>query len=218
MNSRSVVIVGAGIAGVATAYWLCVRHGYDNVTLVDRELPLSFTTSKSGENFRDCWPQPLMTAFTTRSIELMDVLYRETGGAFEMNYTGYEFVSESADSARFDWGVSGSPGEVLGLERITSQERLSASRPYLSERIAQVVRIGRAGAIDVQAMGSCLLRGARSAGAQVVKGEVTAIEPAAAGYRLSLADESSIKADQLVLAAGPFAGGVGRDAGCKSGR
>ncbi|NJN83235.1 MAG: FAD-dependent oxidoreductase [Caldilineaceae bacterium] len=41
-----VVICGAGIAGVATAYYLGVRHNLWNVALVDPAPPLSQTNSK----------------------------------------------------------------------------------------------------------------------------------------------------------------------------
>ena len=55
--NNTIVICGSGIAGVATAYYLLQERKDIKVILIDKNQPLSFTTSKSGENFRDYWPQ-----------------------------------------------------------------------------------------------------------------------------------------------------------------
>ena len=44
-NSYEIVICGAGIAGVATAYYLAVKHDQMNIILIDKNLPMSLTTS-----------------------------------------------------------------------------------------------------------------------------------------------------------------------------
>ena len=48
----SVVICGAGIAGVAAAYAL-TEHGVTNVVLVEQGNPLSLTSDKSTEAYRN---------------------------------------------------------------------------------------------------------------------------------------------------------------------
>lgn len=208
MRSESCAIIGAGIAGVATAYWLSVHHGLKNIVLIDREMPLSFTTANSGENFRDCWPQPSMTALTTRSIELMDELHQESDAAFKMHYSGYEFVSESTDASRFDWKVSNQGSNSSGMERIADRQIIGETRPYLSPNVEQVVKILRAGAIDVQALGAWMLKESRRAGVSVICGEVAVIRQApGGGFLLSMQNpDDDIACEQLVLAAGPFVG------------
>ena len=74
MKDTHITICGAGIAGIATAYYLAVKYHQLNIILIDKNQPMSLTTSKSGENFRDYWPQPCMTALTRRSIDLMQAL------------------------------------------------------------------------------------------------------------------------------------------------
>jgi glycine/D-amino acid oxidase-like deaminating enzyme len=152
--------------------------------LIDRDLPLSFTTASSGENFRDCWPQPWMTSLTARSIDLMEEMFRQSGGAFGMRHSGYEFVSESADAGRFDWRVSDSQSSGEGMERITSVHTIRESRPYLSDSEA------------------------RKAGVSLLRGEVTALDQVSSGgFELSVGNGGErIASDQLVLAAGPFSG------------
>jgi len=39
-STANVVICGAGIAGISAAYHLAVRHGLQNVVLVDERAPL----------------------------------------------------------------------------------------------------------------------------------------------------------------------------------
>ena len=65
-----VVICGAGIAGLATAYHL-TRRGVTDVVLVDERSPLSLTSDKSAECYRNWWPGPgnAMVAALNRSIE-----------------------------------------------------------------------------------------------------------------------------------------------------
>ena len=56
--TAEVVISGAGIAGVAAAYHLAVRRGIRSVVLIDERPPLSLTSDKSAESYRNWWPGP----------------------------------------------------------------------------------------------------------------------------------------------------------------
>src|SRR5512145_3385112 len=95
-----VVICGAGIGGVAAAYHLAVRRGVRDVVLVDEGSPLSVTSDKSMECYRNWWPGPGddMVALMNRSIDLLEDLARESGNVFRMNRRGYLFAT--ADPAR----------------------------------------------------------------------------------------------------------------------
>src|SRR6186997_1156904 len=99
-SSAAVVICGAGIAGVATAYHLAVRRGVTDVVLVDERPPLTLTSDKSTECYRNWWPGPgdAMVALMNRSIDLLEELAHESGNVFRMNRRGYLYAS--ADAAR----------------------------------------------------------------------------------------------------------------------
>ena len=73
-----IVIVGAGIAGIATGYYLATKHGKTDLVILDRGPPMGFTSAQSGENYRDWWPHPTMAGFTARSIGLMERIARDT--------------------------------------------------------------------------------------------------------------------------------------------
>ena len=98
--AADVVVLGAGMAGVAAAYHLAVRHRVRRVVLVDERPPLSLTSDKSTEAYRNFWPGPdgAMVRFMNRSIDLLEALGEASGDVFRMNRRGYVFGT--ADPAR----------------------------------------------------------------------------------------------------------------------
>jgi glycine/D-amino acid oxidase-like deaminating enzyme len=83
------------MAGVAAAYHLAVRHGVRRVVVVDERPPLSLTSDKSTEAYRDFWPGPddAMVRFMSRSIDLLEELAEATGNVFRMSRRGYVFAT-----------------------------------------------------------------------------------------------------------------------------
>lgn len=99
-ETADVVICGAGIAGISAAYQLAVRHGVRKVILVDEGPPLSLTSDKSTECYRNWWPGPgdAMVRLMNRSIDILEELARESDNVFHLSRRGYLFVT--ADPAR----------------------------------------------------------------------------------------------------------------------
>lgn len=97
-----VVICGAGIAGIAAAYHLTVRRGVKNVILVDERAPLTLTSDKSTECYRNWWPGPgdAMVSFMNRSIDILEELAHQSGNIFNLNRRGYLYAT--ADPARIE--------------------------------------------------------------------------------------------------------------------
>ena len=97
-----IVICGAGIAGIAAAYHLSVHSGVRDVVIVDELPPLSLTSDKSTECYRNWWPGPgdAMVAMTNRSIDILERLARESDNRFLLNRRGYLFAT--ADESRVD--------------------------------------------------------------------------------------------------------------------
>ena len=96
MNSTAdVVICGAGIAGISTAYHLAVTYGVKDVVLVDERPPLSLTSDKSTECYRNWWPGPgdAMVRLMNRSIDLLECWARECDNRFLLNRRGYAFFT-----------------------------------------------------------------------------------------------------------------------------
>jgi len=97
-SSAEIVICGAGIAGISTAYHLSVKHGITNVLLVDERPPLSLTSDKSTECYRNWWPGPgnAMVELMNRSIDLMENLAHESDNVFNLSRRGYLYLTGDA--------------------------------------------------------------------------------------------------------------------------
>src|SRR5512137_2041699 len=101
-TKANVVICGAGIAGISVAYLLAVKRGVKNVVLVDDQPPLSVTSDKSTECYRNWWPGPgdAMVALMNHSIDIIEDLAHESNNVFHLNRRGYFYAT--AQPARID--------------------------------------------------------------------------------------------------------------------
>ncbi|MCI0713229.1 MAG: FAD-binding oxidoreductase [Chloroflexi bacterium] len=98
--SADVVICGAGIAGVSIAYQLAVHHQMRNIMLVDPLPPLTMTSDKSTESYRNWWPGPgdAMVRLMNRSIDMLEQLHQQAPGRLHMNRRGYVYATANTDS------------------------------------------------------------------------------------------------------------------------
>lgn len=204
MNNTDIVICGAGIAGIATAYYLSTRYGRKDIVLVDRQQPLSYTSSKSGENYRDYWPQTCMAEFSGRSIELMESLAEETGNAFELSQSGYDFVSLQRGREIFPSEHLRQETQSENLRQIIDPELIRSRCPYLADNVEQLVHISNAGAFDVNALGMMLLARARQAGVRLKIAHITNVSRQQNGFQLDTEHGESLQARELILAGGPM--------------
>jgi sarcosine oxidase, subunit beta len=99
--TADVVICGAGIAGISAAYHLTVKHNIREVVIIDERPPMSLTSDKSTECYRNWWPGPgnAMVAFMNRSIDLLEDLALESNNVFQMNRRGYVFLTADPNQA-----------------------------------------------------------------------------------------------------------------------
>ena len=58
---------------------------------------MSYTSTQSGENYRNWWPHPITTAFTNHSIDLMEAIARDTTNIIQMNQRGYALSTRADD-------------------------------------------------------------------------------------------------------------------------
>lgn len=205
MSKKSIAICGAGIAGVAAAYYLTKNNADLSITLIDKNDPLSYTTSKSGENFRDYWPHPCMEALSSHSIELMDNLREEYGEhTFNMFYSGYHFISHHKDAAIF---ADDNTIEFREKNRVeTDAAAIQKKHPYLDEGIKKSVFIKKAGNVDSISMANVMLNAAKKKGVQFYSDEIVDAQKSTAGFRLTFASAKELTFDKIIIAAGPFMG------------
>jgi len=98
-SSTKTVICGAGIAGISAAYHLAVHHGMQGIVLVDERPPLSLTSDKSTECYRNWWSGPgdEMVALMNRSIDLMEDYASQSGNIFHLNRRGYLYLTANPE-------------------------------------------------------------------------------------------------------------------------
>ncbi|MCA9939585.1 MAG: FAD-dependent oxidoreductase, partial [Anaerolineales bacterium] len=93
--TADIVICGAGIAGIAAAYHLTVHQGVPHVLLVDERPPLTLTSDKSTEAYRNWWPGPdaAMRQLMNRGIDLLETLAQGSDNRFLLNRRGYVYAT-----------------------------------------------------------------------------------------------------------------------------
>ncbi|MES3035771.1 MAG: FAD-binding oxidoreductase [Gemmatimonadota bacterium] len=102
-RTSEIVICGAGIAGIATAHALAQR-GVRGITIVDDLPPLTLTSDKSTEAYRNWWPGPddAMVRFMNRSIDLLESWADASDDRFLLNRRGYLYATaDAAKAAQF---------------------------------------------------------------------------------------------------------------------
>jgi sarcosine oxidase, subunit beta len=205
--TAGIVVVGAGIAGVSAVYHLTVRHGVPDVTLVDPRPPLTLTSDKSTECYRNWWPDRPMVGLMNRSIDIFEQLATETDFGFNRN--GYLFVTaEPATLA--DMAAQADSVAALGASAdVLDSADLRRDYGYLTSDAVGGLKIERAGWFRAQDLGQWMLERAREAGARLVSAAVTSID----GGTVGLSDGSRIEAANVVVAAGPLSAEVAALAG-----
>lgn len=206
-QTADVVIVGAGIAGISAAYHLTVRHGITDVILVDPRPPLTLTSDKSTECYRNWWPDRPMVELMNRSIDIYEELAGET--EFGLSQSGYLFVTgederldEMRARAKFVRPL-GARADVLG------RDALLAGYPFLTDASSGGLFVPRAGWFRAQELGLWMLERARDSGARLIRSSVTAVAP----EEIALDDGDIISHGAAVIAAGPMSAEVARLAG-----
>ena len=205
MPVAEIVICGAGIAGIAAAHELGVVRGQRGVLLVDELPPLTLTSDKSTECYRNWWPGPgdAMVRLMNRSIDRLEELARRNGNMFLMNRRGYlyasareeqvdlfrgaaeEAASLGAGPLRMHQGAArdyqpapptGFEGQPDGADVIEGRAAVARLFPWLSPDTAVVLHARRCGWLSAQQLGMCLLEEARAAGAKLLRGRITGVD------------------------------------------
>ncbi|MDP9493799.1 MAG: FAD-binding oxidoreductase [Actinomycetota bacterium] len=238
--SADVVVVGAGVAGASAAYHLAVAQGSERVLVIDPRPPLSLTSDKSTECYRNWWPDLPMTQLMNRSIDLLEGMAAESSNVFGMNRRGYLFVT--GDTSRFHSMIEeahltslmgagpirihpgpipyrpspedGYLGAPEGADILVGPDPVREHFPYITEEAAGAIHVRRAGWFSAQQLGTWMLDRAREKRVRLIHDEVTGItvnEGTVCGVRL--ASGGDIEAPVVVDAAGPMSRSVASMAG-----
>ena len=232
-DTAETVVIGAGMAGIATAYHLAARRAARRVVLVDEREPLTLTSDKGTQAYRNWWPGPdaTMLRYMTRSIDLLEEMADESGNAFRLNRRGYVFVTadeEGVDRLRatarevsaFGMGElrehtypargSYQASEPEGYARqpdgadLLVGDAASATFHPLARDTRAALHVRRAGWLNAIALGAWMLKRALGAGVTFVRDRVTGIDTAGGSVRgVHLASGATIECARIAMTAGP---------------
>jgi glycine/D-amino acid oxidase-like deaminating enzyme len=237
-SAADVVICGAGIAGIAAAYHLAVRQRVKRVVLIDERDPLTLTSDKGTQGYRNWWPGPddTMLRLVSRSIDLLEETAIECANAFRLNRRGYLFAtSEHANIEKMQtmarqvsaFGMGefrehhnlddyrrapgeGFVGQPTGADLLVG-DAARVAFPYLTSSTVAALHIRRAGFVNAVALGAWLLKRAHAAGASFVRDRVSGVRTEGGRVRaVTLASGDSIETERFVIAAGPALPDVAR--------
>ncbi|SDH46567.1 Glycine/D-amino acid oxidase [Bradyrhizobium sp. Rc2d] len=215
MNDRNVdiAVIGAGIVGIACAYYLSKARPASRIVIIDSSAPMSLTSAASGENYRNWWPHPVMTAFTDYSIDLLEDIARQHDNRIHMTRRGYGLATrdarpdqllkdlqigygpegarrirlhQAASSASYTPAVSADWEDAPeGVDVLQNAELIRRHFPTFDPEVCTILHIRRAGDISGQQLGSLMLEQIRTAGGALITARVTEIAQQHEGFVLT---------------------------------
>jgi glycine/D-amino acid oxidase-like deaminating enzyme len=231
------VICGAGIAGVSTAYFLTVVQGMSDVVLCDPLPPLTLTSDKSTECYRNWWPEASMVSFMDRSIDLLEKLSEQSGDAFNLSRRGYLYVTgeepeamvmaaeqiaeAGAGAVRVHTGTDTDPPYASlqpegwatapgGADVFAGSAGLTKHFPLLSTSAAGATHVRRAGWFSAQQLGAWMLDQATAHGLIRRRSRVVGVDHDTGRVTaVWLDDGTRIATEAFINASGPMLGEVG---------
>jgi glycine/D-amino acid oxidase-like deaminating enzyme len=239
-STAEVVICGAGISGIATAYHLAVTYGVKNVVIVDERPPLSLTSDKSSEAYRNWWPDEMMVRLMNRSIDWLERWAVESNNRFLLNRRGYLYLTANPNSIddfrrAAQTAAQAGAGEVrvhadrsndaayapidlyrfvdqpTGSDLLLDRSLILDRFPSVNPEVIAAVHARRCGWFSGQQLGMYLLEKAREHDVTLISDRIDRVSVKANRVKeIHLASDRSISTRSFVNAAGPLLQTVGR--------
>lgn len=206
-----VIVVGAGITGAATAYFL-KKRGVANVLLLDRYEPAAGGTGKSAAIIRQHYSNPLAANLTRESMAILSMLSKE---GFDTGFarTGYHMLVPEAmlKGARANIAMLTGIGIATELQDLASSRIADLVNP---DGVAGVVYEPDGGYADPVRSTEALVEAFRALGGQFrSKTPVQALVGDAKRVTGVKLRGEAIQANFVVNASGPWAGNLGESVG-----
>ena len=203
-NGSDVIVVGAGIVGSSTAFHLAGMGV--NVTLVEQSHPAGGPTGKSSALLHAFYLMPELSQLAIRGREILVSLPEIAGEGTFVSPVGMMWVCGKDNAASWQAAVDRIRGEGARIETLTPQQFADAAPGFALDDVALAVWEPEFGYADAFGATNAIARAARASGATILQNTQVA--------RLSrdrdrvtgvvLADGTTLEADTVVLAAGPW--------------
>ncbi len=162
MNKGRIIIIGAGIAGAATAYFLA-QKGARNIVVMEREsLAGMHSSGRNAAILRTLIPDSILYSLAKESVEFFLHPPQDFSDRHHLNSVGIYIGAPDGQSAQLQAWVRDYcwSDRVLELE----PDHLYRRIPILSRNLASVVYQPDEGVVDIHALLQAFLSGAQRLG------------------------------------------------------
>jgi sarcosine oxidase subunit beta len=212
--SSDVVIIGGGIVGTATAFWLS-KAGLETVLVEMRDGLSTLTTPNSVECFRKQFTEPAMAKLASESINVFDN-FSEVVGIPEIDigltHQGYLFYTDQPDQID-TLKEAVNTHRRLGIEdsEFLNQEELQKRFPFLANHVQAATFRQKDGWLSSHEVTQGFARGSQAL--FLLQTKAVDILEDGKGISAVITNRGSISTRCVVNAAGPFAGEIGKMVG-----
>ena len=210
-GNPDVVVIGGGIVGTATAFWLS-RAGLDVVLVEMRDGLSTLTTPASAECFRAQFAEPAMAELAVPSIEMFehfDDVIGIPGYSISIKQQGYLFLTDDPATVG-DLKENVEQQHKLGVDDSVYIERdeILARFPFVAPSVLAATFRQRDGWLSCHETTQGFAKGCDAT--FFINTRVTGIQQDEQGVCGVETNRGLLKTRVVVNAAGPFAGEIGR--------
>jgi sarcosine oxidase subunit beta len=205
------VIIGGGIIGTATAFWLS-KAGLDTVLVEMRDGLSTLTTPNSVECYRKQFTEPAMAELVTDSIEMFENFPDVIGiQDFDIGLTphGYLFYTDKADQVD-DLKDAVETHHKLGVtdSEFLDRDSLRKRFPFLGDAVQAGTFRQKDGWLSSHELTQGFAQGSQAR--FLLRTKAIDIEMDDKGVSAVITDRGKISSRIIINAAGPFAGVIGK--------
>ena len=205
------VVIGGGIVGTATAFWLA-KAGLDVVVVEMRDGLSTLTTPASAECFRAQFAEPAMAELAVPSIEMFehfDDVIGLPGYGISIKQQGYLFLTDAPETVA-DLKDNVEQQHRLGVTDSEFLERseIIARFPYVSPSVLAATFRQRDGWLSCHETTQGFAKGCKAR--FFINTKTIGIQMDVKGVCAVETDRGVLQSRIVVNAAGPFAGEIGR--------
>ena len=206
-KTADAVVIGGGIIGTATAFWLS-RAGLYTIVLEMRDGLSTLTTTASIESFRAQFTEPAMAALARESIEVWENFAEVTGldgYEIDLHHGGYMFCTTEAEKVPLiQETVDGYHAVGVTDSEFLTGEEVIKRYPWISPEVKAAAFRAKDGWFSAHEVTQGFARAAENA-RFYLRTRATGIETDEKGVSAVVTDRGTIQTRVVVNAAGPFA-------------